>query len=263
MKITFIILLARQLALLQENATCAAFRTSSSPRRTRGAMFLFTISSPGRGQRPCVSVRLCVHGVCGRALRCAGSSSALAARWADSLLRGISIFCAATGTTASRSSWDHSYQPEKGLSADARNARLLGSGKLTGQGCSKARRRSRCTGRAFPSGRQTSSSASAARNWVSSAVFIIIGCCWPSSSAASLSRARSADAHGEPCVRRHGGHAHFPDDRKHRHVLISYAGHRTDAAVFQLRRLVDRDAVRCDGGCVGHQEAVKAGVAHN
>ena len=68
------------------------------------SMFLFYyVLSKDAGSGLVYLFVFCVHGVCRAALRCGGSSSALAARWADSLLRGISISCAATGTTASRS----------------------------------------------------------------------------------------------------------------------------------------------------------------
>ena len=66
----------------------------------------------GRGQRACLSVRLL----------CMAFAGGFALRWiflglggavGGFLLRGISISCAATGTTASKVILDHSYQPEK------------------------------------------------------------------------------------------------------------------------------------------------------
>ena len=47
----------------------------------------------------------------------------------------------------------------------------------------------------------------------------------------------------------------------YRHVPVSAAGGRADAAVFQLRRLVHRDAVCRHGHRFGHQEAIAAGMA--
>ena len=102
-KITFIILLARQLALLQEKKDLTRFSNVIQPTAHAGIMFLFYYVISKDAGSGLVYLRA--------ALRCAGSSSALAARWADSLLRGISISCAATGTTVSRSFWTTATSP--------------------------------------------------------------------------------------------------------------------------------------------------------
>ena len=201
-KITFIILLARQLALLQEKKDLTRFSNVIQPTAHAGVdVPLLLCDLQGCGQRPCVSVRLCVHGVCGRALRCGGSSSALAARWAR--------FLAAWNLNLLRGDWydrikvilDHSYQPEGKGWQQTRGMLALGSGKLTGQGLFQRHADAVvCTGGVFPSGRQTSSSASAARNWVLSAAFSSSCCCWPSSSAASSSRAKRRRAWRALCA---------------------------------------------------------------
>lgn len=197
-KITFIILLARQLALLQEKKDLTRFSNVIQPTAHAGIMFLFyyVISKDAGSGLVYLFVFVCMAFAGGFALRwiflgLGGAVGGFLAAWNFNLLRGdwydrIKVIL------------DHSYQPEGKGWQQTRGMLALGSGKLTGQGL--FRRRSRCTGRVFPSGRQTSSSASAARNWALSAAFSSSCCCWPSSSAASLSRVKRRRAWRALCA---------------------------------------------------------------
>ena len=260
-KITFIILLARQLALLQEKKDLTRFSNVIQPTAHAGAMFVFyyILSKDAGSGLVYLFVFLCMAFAAGYALRwiflgVGGAVGAFLAAWNLGLLRGdwydrIKVIL------------DHSYQPEKKGFQQTRGMLALGSGKLTGQGLFQGTQTQSSAKWSLPE-RQTDFIFCVCGEELGFIGCLLIIVLLLAIIVRCLIVARSAEPHGKPCVRRHGGHAHLPDHCQHRHVLVSYAGHRADAAVFQLRRLVDRDAVRCDGGCVGHQEAVKAGVAH-
>ncbi len=261
-KITFIILLARQLALLQEKKDLTRFSNVIQPTAHAGIMFLFyyVISKDAGSGLVYLFVFVCMAFAGGFALRwiflgLGGAVGGFLAAWNFNLLRGdwydrIKVIL------------DHSYQPEGKGWQQTRGMLALGSGKLTGQGALQRH----ADAVVVP----VESSRAADRLHLLRLRRGIGFYRLPSRHRAAAGhhcplpycRARSADAHGEPCVRRHGGYAHLPNHCQHRHVLVPYAGHRADAAVFQLRRLVHRDDLCCDGSGVGHQEAVKAGVAH-
>ena len=108
-KITFIILLARQLALLQEKKDLTRFSNVIQPTAHAGIMFLFyyVISKDAGSGLVYLFVFVCMAFAGGFALRWIF----LGLGGAVSLLRGISISCAATGTTASRSFWTTATSP--------------------------------------------------------------------------------------------------------------------------------------------------------
>ena len=133
-KITFILLLARQLALLQEKRDLRSFTNVIQPTAHAGAMFVFyyIISKDAGSGLVYLFVFLCMAFAAGFALRwiflgVGGAVGAFLAAWNLGLLRGdwydrIKVIL------------DHSYQPEKKGFQQTRGMLALGSGKLTGQG---------------------------------------------------------------------------------------------------------------------------------
>ena len=133
-KITFILLLARQLALLQEKRDLRSFANVIQPTAHAGAMFVFyyIISKDAGSGLVYLFVFLCMAFAAGFALRwiflgVGGAVGAFLAAWNLGLLRGdwydrIKVIL------------DHSYQPEKKGFQQTRGMLALGSGKLTGQG---------------------------------------------------------------------------------------------------------------------------------
>ena len=133
-KITFIILLARQLALLQEKRDLRSFTNVIQPTAHAGAMFVFyyILSKDAGSGLVYLFVFLCMAFAAGFALRwlflgVGGAVGAFLAAWNLGLLRGdwydrIKVIL------------DHSYQPEKKGFQQTRGMLALGSGKLTGQG---------------------------------------------------------------------------------------------------------------------------------
>ena len=133
-KITFILLLARQLALLQEKCDLRSFTNVIQPTAHAGAMFVFyyILSKDAGSGLVYLFVFLCMAFAAGFALRwiflgVGGAVGAFLAAWNLGLLRGdwydrIKVIL------------DHSYQPEKKGFQQTRGMLALGSGKLTGQG---------------------------------------------------------------------------------------------------------------------------------
>lgn len=133
-KITFILLLARQLALLQEKRDLRSFANVIQPTAHAGAMFVFyyIISKDAGSGLVYLFVFLCMAFAAGFALRwiflgVGGAVGAFLAAWNLGLLRGdwydrIKVIL------------DHSYQPDKKGFQQTRGMLALGSGKLTGQG---------------------------------------------------------------------------------------------------------------------------------
>ena len=133
-KITFILLLARQLALLQEKRDLRSFANVIQPTAHAGAMFVFyyIISKDAGSGLVYLFVFLCMAFAAGFALRwiilgIGGAVGGFLAAWNLGLLRGdwydrIKVIL------------DHSYQPEKKGFQQTRGMLALGSGKLTGQG---------------------------------------------------------------------------------------------------------------------------------
>ena len=133
-KITFILLLARQLALLQEKRDLRSFTNVIQPTAHAGAMFVFyyVISKDAGSGLVYLFVFLCMAFAAGFALRwiilgIGGAVGGFLAAWNLGLLRGdwydrIKVIL------------DHSYQPEKKGFQQTRGMLALGSGKLTGQG---------------------------------------------------------------------------------------------------------------------------------
>ena len=133
-KITFILLLARQLALLQEKRDLRSFTNVIQPTAHAGAMFVFyyVISKDAGSGLVYLFVFLCMAFAAGFALRwiflgVGGAVGAFLAAWNLGILRGdwydrIKVIL------------DHSYQPEKKGFQQTRGMLALGSGKLTGQG---------------------------------------------------------------------------------------------------------------------------------
>ncbi len=133
-KITFILLLARQLALLQEKRDLRSFTNVIQPTAHAGAMFVFyyILSKDAGSGLVYLFVFLCMAFAAGFALRwiflgVGGAVGAFLAAWNFGLLRGdwydrIKVIL------------DHSYQPEKKGFQQTRGMLALGSGKLTGQG---------------------------------------------------------------------------------------------------------------------------------
>ena len=133
-KITFIILLARQLALLQEKKDLTRFTNVIQPTAHAGFMFLFyyVISKDAGSGLVYLFVFVCMAFAAGFALRwiflgVGGAVGGFLAAWNLNLLRGdwydrINVIL------------DHSYQPEKKGFQQTRGMLALGSGKLTGQG---------------------------------------------------------------------------------------------------------------------------------
>ena len=133
-KITFILLLARQLALLQEKRDLRGFTNVIQPTAHAGAMFVFyyIISKDAGSGLVYLFVFLCMAFAAGFALRwiilgIGGAVGAFLAAWNLGLLRGdwydrIKVIL------------DHSYQPDKKGFQQTRGMLALGSGKLTGQG---------------------------------------------------------------------------------------------------------------------------------
>ncbi len=133
-KITFILLLARQLALLQEKRDLRSFANVIQPTAHAGAMFVFyyILSKDAGSGLVYLFVFLCMAFAAGFALRwiilgIGGAVGAFLAAWNLGLLRGdwydrIKVIL------------DHSYQPDKKGFQQTRGMLALGSGKLTGQG---------------------------------------------------------------------------------------------------------------------------------
>ena len=133
-KITFILMLARQLALLQEKRDLRSFTNVIQPTAHAGAMFVFyyVISKDAGSGLVYLFVFLCMAFAAGFALRwiflgVGGAVGAFLAAWNLGILRGdwydrIKVIL------------DHSYQPEKKGFQQTRGMLALGSGKLTGQG---------------------------------------------------------------------------------------------------------------------------------
>ena len=133
-KITFIILLARQLALLQEKKDLTRFSNVIQPTAHAGIMFLFyyVISKDAGSGLVYLFVFVCMAFAGGFALRwiflgLGGAVGGFLAAWNFNLLRGdwydrIKVIL------------DHSYQPEGKGWQQTRGMLALGSGKLTGQG---------------------------------------------------------------------------------------------------------------------------------
>ena len=133
-KITFIILLARQLALLAEKRDLTRFTNVIQPTAHAGIMFLFyyVISKDAGSGLVYLFVFVCMAFAGGFALRwiflgLGGAVGGFLAAWNFNLLRGdwydrIKVIL------------DHSYQPEKKGFQQTRGMLALGSGKLTGQG---------------------------------------------------------------------------------------------------------------------------------
>ena len=133
-KITFILLLARQLALLQEKRDLRSFANVIQPTAHAGAMFVFyyILSKDAGSGLVYLFVFLCMAFAAGFALRwiilgIGGAVGTFLAAWNLGLLRGdwydrIKVI------------FDHSYQPDKKGFQQTRGMLALGSGKLTGQG---------------------------------------------------------------------------------------------------------------------------------
>ena len=133
-KITFIILLARQLALLQEKKDLTRFSNVIQPTAHAGIMFLFyyVISKDAGSGLVYLFVFVCMAFAGGFALRwiflgLGGAVGGFLAAWNFNLLRGdwydrIKVIL------------DHSNQPEGKGWQQTRGMLALGSGKLTGQG---------------------------------------------------------------------------------------------------------------------------------
>ena len=133
-KITFILLLARQLALLQEKRDLRSFANVIQPTAHAGAMFVFSyiLSKDAGSGLVYLFVFLCMAFAAGFALRwiilgIGGAVGSFLAAWNLGLLRGdwydrIKVIL------------DHSYQPDKKGFQQTRGMLALGSGKLTGQG---------------------------------------------------------------------------------------------------------------------------------
>ena len=133
-KITFILLLARQLALLQEKRDLRSFANVIQPTAHAGAMFVFyyILSKDAGSGLVYLFVFLCMAFAAGFALRwiilgIGGAVGTFLAAWNLGLLRGdwydrIKVIL------------DHSYQPDKKGFQQTRGMLALGSGKLTGQG---------------------------------------------------------------------------------------------------------------------------------
>ena len=133
-KITFILLLARQLALLQEKRDLRSFANVIQPTAHAGAMFVFyyILSKDAGSGLVYLFVFVCMAFAAGFALRwiflgIGGAVGAFLAAWNLGLLRGdwydrIKVIL------------DHSYQPDKKGFQQTRGMLALGSGKLTGQG---------------------------------------------------------------------------------------------------------------------------------
>ena len=198
-KITFIILLARQLALLEEKKDLRSFANVIQPTAHAAAMFVFyyVLSKDAGSGLVYLFVFVCMAFAGGFALRwiflgVGGAVGGFLAAWNLGLLRGdwydrIKVIL------------DHSYQPEKKGWQQTRGMLALGSGKLTGQGLFQGTHNHPLSG-AFQSGRRTSSSASAVRSWASSAASSLSYCCSPSSSAASSSRTKRRHAWRASCA---------------------------------------------------------------
>ena len=161
-KITFIILLARQLALLQEKKDLTRFSNVIQPTAHAGAMFVFyyILSKDAGSGLVYLFVFLCMAFAAGFALRwlflgvggAVGSAASrtffsfaggFALRWIFLGLGGaVGGFLAAWNFNLLRGDWydrikvilDHSYQPEGKGWQQTRGMLALGSGKLTGQG---------------------------------------------------------------------------------------------------------------------------------
>ena len=133
-KITFILLLARQLALLQEKRDLRSFANVIQPTAHAGAIFVFyyILSKDAGSGLVYLFVFLCMAFAAGFALRwiilgIGGAVGSFLAAWNLGLLRGdwydrIKVIL------------DHSYQPDKKGFQQTRGMLALGSGKLTGQG---------------------------------------------------------------------------------------------------------------------------------
>ena len=133
-KITFILLLARQLALLQEKRDLRSFANVIQPTAHAGAMFVFyyILSKDAGSGLVYLFVFLCMAFAAGFALRwiflgVGGAVGGFLAAWNLNLLRGdwyarIKVIL------------DHSYDVQGKGFQQTRGLLALGSGRLTGQG---------------------------------------------------------------------------------------------------------------------------------
>lgn len=260
-KIFFIVLLAYQLALLKDRRDLVRFENVIQPTAHTAFMvgLIVVISGDAGSALVYLFIFICMVFAAGMAKRwlalgIGGGAAAFLAVWHLDLLPGYmrDRFLAVL---------DHSYQPDDAGFQQTRGLMALGSGELTGQGL-------------FHGAQTQSSNVWSIPERADGLHFLRLrrGAGLPRlrahhraaarhRGALPARRARRGDADGELRLRGHGGYAHFPDHREHRHVPVPDAGHRSDAAVFQLRWLVHRHALRRHGHRLGREKALAARVA--
>ena len=252
-KVFFIVLLAYQLALLKDRRDLVRFENVIQPTAHTAFMvgLIVVISGDAGSALVYLFIFICMVFAAGMAKRwlalgLGGGAAAFLAVWHLDLLPSYmrDRFLAVL---------DHSYQPDDAGFQQTRGLMALGSGELTGQGLFHGAQTQSSNVWSIPE-RQTDfifSVCGEELGFLGCALIIVL----------STRRARRGDADGELRLRGHGGYAHFPDHREHRHVPVPDAGHRSDAAVFQLRRLVHRHAFCRHGHRLGREKALAARVA--
>ena len=252
-KITFTLLLAKQLAWLREEKNdLKSFPAALSVGGHALALIgYYTVISGDMGNAlTFFFIFLFMAFVAGFALRwfvllLGGGAAAAALVWTLELLPGYI-------QGRFRVIFDHSYDVQGAGWQQTRSLLAIGSGGVFGQG--------------YMSGLQTQSAEST--NLPARRTDLIFSVCGEELGLVGclliggdyFSCAAGGPAGGDLllllCLRGHCRHADLPDGDQHRHVPLHHAGHRRYPALFQLRRVFHCHAVHRHGGGVRHQDAV-------
>lgn len=260
-KLTFTVLLAKQLAWFRENRRMRGLESLLWPAAHTGLMFvwIYVISSDaGSGL-----VYLVIF---------AGMAFAAGLAWYW-FAAGFGVMGLGIGALALldklpgymverfRVLFDHSYDPQGVGWQQTRSLMALGSGGVFGQGlfngiqtqsAFKENLPERADGLYFLRLRRGTGNGGVPGDY-SAGVFAGV---------ALLSDGPCGQAdHGKPDLRGLWRHADFSDGGEYRHVPLCHAGDRADAALFQLRGKFHCDAVRRHGDCLRRAQQDAAGLA--
>ena len=258
-KLTLTLVLAKQLVWLKENRNLSSIPSVLFLAAHLGVIFVlyYKVSSDMGSALVFLFIFACMCFVGGVALRwfLLGGLAGGLAFWAMWDLNKIPSYMKLRFQVL----FDHSLDPQDTGWQQTRSLMALGSGKLTGQGLFR--------------GTQTQSEySSALPNRHTDFIFTVIGeelgllgciltlalltaiivrCVW-------VARHAKTSLEG---LHRCGQRGHLSGHRQCGDVPVRHAGHRPDAAIHQLRRLIAGDAVHVHGYGVRRAGTVKAGLA--
>ena len=259
-KVFFIVLLAYQLALLKDRRDLVRFENVIQPTAHTAFMvgLIVVISGDAGSALVYLFIFICMVFAAGMAKRwlalgLGGGAAAFLAVWQLELLPGYmrDRFLAVL---------DHSYQPDDAGFQQTRGLMALGSGELTGQGLFHGAQTQSSNVWSIPE-RQTDfifSVCGEELGFLGCALIIVlllaivVRCLLVARDAATPMESYVCVGMAGMLIFHH---------REHRHVPVPDAGHRSDAAVFQLRRLVYRHAFCRHGHRLGREKALAARVA--